>query len=54
MIREEAKVIYYKAIQKYKDNPDMLMNEILDECLSKYNNKEVKESNEIIGELMNA
>lgn len=52
--KKEVEELYNKVIQEYKDNPGALMSPIFDKYLSKYNDKEVDEINEIISELMGA
>ncbi len=51
--KEEAEILFDKAIQTYEDNPGILMREILDKYLSKYSDDEVKELKKIISELIN-
>jgi len=54
MTREEAKAIYYKVIQKYKDNPGMLMGDIVDEFLSGYSKEAAEYLNGEIIRMMSA
>ena len=52
--KEEIEALYFKMIQEYKDNPSLLMMEILDKYLSKYDDKVANEITGIIFEMMNA
>ena len=52
-IKDEAKKLYDAVLKAYEDNPNMLMSEILNDYLKKYNDKVAEEINKEISSLMN-